>query len=59
MKAKNINEKLGLNAQHSLYRKDGKWYHHLKSFPGILFDKDGYVIFDTEADYERSELFFA
>jgi 5-methylcytosine-specific restriction enzyme A len=55
IKAKAINEKLGLNAKHSLYRKDGKWYHHLKAFPGILFDEDGYVVFQQESDYFKNE----
>lgn len=46
-----LNKLLDLGAKHALYRIDGTWYHNLKKFPGILFDKDGYVIFHTEKDY--------
>ena len=31
----------------ALYREDGKWYHHLKKFPGALFDFNGYIVFAT------------
>ncbi|WP_321280164.1 HNH endonuclease [Marinifilum fragile] len=48
---KKLNEILKLNAKHSLYREDGLWYHNLKDFPGVLFDKNGYVIFRKEEDY--------
>ena len=43
----------GLAVQHALYRETGNWYHHLKRFPGALLDQDGYVIFETEADYRN------
>jgi len=46
-----LNKLLGLGAKHALYRKDGTWYHNLKNFPGILFDKNGYIIFQTEKQY--------
>lgn len=46
-----LNEKWSVNALHALYREDGKWYHHLKLFPGALFDKNGYIVFKTESDY--------
>lgn len=46
-----INKLLELGATHALYEKEGKWYHQLKRFPGILFDSNGYVLFATEADY--------
>ncbi|MBE9667775.1 hypothetical protein IRJ18_15480 [Mucilaginibacter boryungensis] len=48
-----MNLLLSLSAMHSLYREDGKWYHHLKGFPGILFDKNGYIKFETKNDYEK------
>lgn len=48
---KKLNEIWGVNAEHALYREDGKWYHHLTKFPGALFDKDGYVIFNNEDEY--------
>ena len=42
---------LKIDAKHALYREDGKWYHHLKEFPGILFDINGYLLFRSENDY--------
>lgn len=52
--AKKINEALNLNAQHSLYNKDGNWYHHLKQFPGILFDPNGYLEFADRVAYDNN-----
>ncbi len=46
-----LNTLLGINAKHALYREDGKWYHHLKSFPGVLFDKNGYLLVNNSDDY--------
>ncbi len=34
------------------YRENGKWFHNLEFFPGALFDKNGYVIFETEEEYK-------
>lgn len=52
MKGNYLNKLLKLGANHSLYRDDGKWYHNLKRFPGVLFDKNGYVIFENENEYK-------
>lgn len=41
-------------AAHSLYRETGDWYHHLKYFPGVLFDLNVYVTFQSENDYINS-----
>jgi len=49
--AKKINQALDLKAEHCMYDKNGTWYHHLKAFPGILFDRNGYLVFRNEADY--------
>lgn len=49
-----LNIRSGLKAMHALYRFDGKWYHHLRAFPGALFDRYGYVVFATRESYERS-----
>lgn len=46
-----LNKLLRLKAKHALYREDGKWYHNLKKFPGVLFDDNGYVIFQTSDEY--------
>ncbi|MEK6530967.1 MAG: hypothetical protein AABZ23_00565 [Deltaproteobacteria bacterium] len=51
---KYLNELWKVGARHALYREDGKWYEHLKRFPGALFDYNGYVIFKTEKEYEQS-----
>jgi hypothetical protein len=43
----------GLEVKHSLYRKLGNWYHILKKFPGVLFDSHGYLIFETQEEFEK------
>ena len=48
-----LNRKWKVGARHALYRQDGRWYHHLKRFPGALFDADGYVVFETKEAYEQ------
>lgn len=32
---------LNIEAEHALYREDGKWYHHLKAFPESYLTKMG------------------
>ena len=48
---KELCKQWNINAEHALYREDGKWYHHLMRFPGVLFDKNGYVIFLSKEQY--------
>ena len=48
-----LNEAWRVGAVHALYIHDGHWYHHLKGFPGALFDSNGYVLFETEAAYRN------
>ena len=48
-----LNGAWGVGAAHALYIHDGDWYHHLKRFPGALFDRNGYILFETEADYRN------
>lgn len=55
MKGNYLNKLLRIDALHALYREDGKWYHSLKSFPGILFDKNGYVVFQNKDAYLMHE----
>lgn len=50
---KKLNHILRTGAAHALYRKDGKWYHHLIEFPGILFDSNGYLAFQSRDEYLR------
>ena len=49
-----LNELWNVGANHALYREDGKWYHHLTKFPGVLFDANGYVVFESEEDYRTN-----
>lgn len=51
MTGKLLSNLLELETFHALYRKDGKWYHNLKKFPGVLFDDRGYIIFETAEEY--------
>lgn len=46
-----LNALLNIGAKHARYREDGKWYHHLIDFPGVLFDENGYLVFNSEDDY--------
>jgi 5-methylcytosine-specific restriction enzyme A len=48
-----LNRDWGVNAQHALYHNDGRWYHLLEQFPGALFDANGYVIFQTEREFQN------
>ena len=54
LSGKILNDLWRVGAKHALYREDGKWYHHLRDFPGALFDSNGYVVFQTENDYRES-----
>src|SRR5437016_6243486 len=49
-----LNELWGVGAAHALYIHDGHWYHRLRRFPAALFDRNGYVRFETEAEYLNS-----
>lgn len=51
MKGSELNQILQIGAKHALYKNDGMWYHHLKKFPGVLFDNQGYVLFITKQEY--------
>lgn len=53
MTGKELNRKWKVNAKHALYREDGGWYHQLTDFPGALFDKSGYIIFETEEEFRN------
>src|ERR1041385_9092952 len=49
---RHLNAKHKLGAQHALYRRDGKWFHHLKQFPGVLCDEHGFIFFQTKEEYK-------
>lgn len=46
-----LNKKYKLGAADARYRENGVWYHPLRSFPAILFDGGGYVLFPSEGAY--------
>lgn len=48
-------EKYKLKVKHSRYHQDGKWYHPLEHFPAAYLDKQGYIIFKTEAEYQSNQ----
>ncbi len=48
-----MNQQFKLGGKHALYHKDGTFYEQLRHFPGILFDHDGYVMYDSLAQFER------
>lgn len=50
---KRLNKELALEAKHARYHKDGYWYDQLQSFPGVLFDHDGYISFSSEGAYHH------
>lgn len=54
MKGNYLNRILSIDVKHALYREDGKWYHNITKFPCVLFDKNGYIIFDNEVDYSNN-----
>jgi hypothetical protein len=51
---KQLNRKWKVGAKHALYRESGDWYHCLDNFPGALFDRYGYVLFDTQNEFLSS-----
>ena len=51
MDAKELIEKYSIPVLDGKYREDGMWFHHLRKFPGALFDSKGYVIFITKKEY--------
>ena len=48
---KYLNEFWGVHAAHALYHQDGTFYENLLEFPGALFDPNGYIVFNTEREY--------
>jgi hypothetical protein len=48
-----LNERWSVGARQARYRKNGNWFHLLDQFPGALFDENGYILFNTQQDYEQ------
>ena len=36
------------------YHKDGTWFHTVDKFPAAFCDPNGYILFKTKAEYEKS-----
>jgi len=51
--AKKLKILWNVECSHQLYSRDGDWYHVLDYFPGALFDTNGFVIFETEEEFNR------
>ena len=50
---KRLSRQLGLNVPDSKYRQDGMWYHNPSAFPCAFHDKEGYLLVEDEAHWER------
>ena len=48
-----MDEQWRVGARHALYEENGKFYMPLERFPGAYFDANGYVLFETRAQYEN------
>jgi hypothetical protein len=53
LRGKELSRLWGVKAEHALYHKDGTFYENLHRFPGALFDRNGYVRFETEHEYRQ------
>ena len=53
-KALRLNEQWRVGASQARYSDDGHWYAALQRFPAALFDANGYVLFESKADYDSS-----
>ena len=52
---KQLNREWKVGALHALYRKNGTWYNLLERFPGVLFDTNGYIPFQTREDFRKNK----
>lgn len=51
---KRLNKVYRLGAVHALFHEDGTFYMPLEHFPGVLFDKSGFVLFKTEHEFDAA-----
>jgi hypothetical protein len=49
---KRLNTVYRIGAAHALFREDETFYMQLERFPGVLFDKSGFVLFNTEGELD-------
>ena len=50
----NLKRQWGIPAVQVRYHKDGTWLMPLERFPGALCDPNGYIVFQTEQEYQSS-----
>ena len=48
-----LRKEYSLPVHHCLYHKDGKFFERLTNFPGALCDPQGYLQYDTEAEFKN------
>jgi hypothetical protein len=49
---KRLNSVYRIGAAHALFRADGTFYMQLERFPGVLLDQSGFVLFNTEVEFD-------
>src|SRR5262249_42343733 len=49
---KRLNSVYRVGAAHALFREDGTFYMQLELFPGVFFDKSGFVLFNTKEEFD-------
>jgi hypothetical protein len=50
----NLKRQWGIPAVQVRYHKDGTWFMPLERFPVALYDPNGYIVFQTEQEYQSS-----
>jgi len=53
LRGRYLKELWNVNVAHALYHRDGTFFENLREFPGALFDFSGYVVFNTEREYNN------
>lgn len=53
MTGKELNASWGVGAVQALFSRTGTWYNRLTKFPGALFDTNGYIKFDSSAQFQE------
>jgi hypothetical protein len=49
-----LNGQWGVGARDAKYHQPGTLFENLRAFLGALFDRNGYVLFETEDEYRRT-----
>lgn len=54
LSGRKLSKRWKVDVRHALYHREGTFYENIRRFPGALFDYHGYVVFETEPDYQAS-----